>query len=40
MNRAIVKVKMGEKDSGRQELEKLLNDGFEEAQIAIEKFCD
>jgi len=39
MNRAIVKVKMGDKENGRQDLEQLLNDGFEEAKVAIEKFC-
>jgi tetratricopeptide (TPR) repeat protein len=40
MNRAIVKVKMGDKETGRQELEQLLNYGFTEAKVAIEKFCD
>jgi hypothetical protein len=40
MNRAIVKVKMGEKETGRLELEQLLEDGFSEAAVAIEKFCD
>jgi tetratricopeptide (TPR) repeat protein len=40
MNRAIVKVKMGEKAIGRYELDQLVIDGFEEARVAIEKFCD
>jgi tetratricopeptide (TPR) repeat protein len=40
MNRAIVRVKMGDKETGRQELETLLKDGYEEARVAIEKFCD
>ena len=40
MNRAIVKVKMGEKGTGKRELEQLLEDGYEEARVAIEKFCD
>lgn len=40
MNKAIVKVKMGEKAIGRHELDQLVNDGFEEARVAIEKFCD
>jgi tetratricopeptide (TPR) repeat protein len=39
MNRAIVKVKSGDKESGREELQQLLNGGYEEARIAIEKFC-
>jgi tetratricopeptide (TPR) repeat protein len=40
MNRAIIKVKMGDKETGRQELEQLLKDGYAEAGVAIEKFCD
>ena len=40
MNKAIIKVKIGEKETGRQELEQLLQDGYTEAKIAIEKFCD
>ena len=40
MNKAIIKVKMGEKETGRQELEQLFQDGYAEAGIAIEKFCD
>ncbi len=38
MNKAIVKVKMGDKETGRQELEQLLIDGYAEAQVAIEKY--
>jgi len=40
MNKAIVKVKMGDKETGRQELEELLKNGYAEARVAIEKFCD
>jgi Flp pilus assembly protein TadD len=40
MNRAIVKVKMGDKETGREELEELLKGGYEEARVAIEKFCN
>jgi lipoprotein NlpI len=39
MNRAIVKIKSGDKESGREDLEQLLNGGYEEARVAIEKFC-
>jgi lipoprotein NlpI len=39
MNRAIVKVKMGDKVSGMQELVKLMDDGYPEAEVALEKFC-
>ena len=40
MNKAIIKVKLGEKEIGRQQLEQLFQDGYSEAKIAIEKFCD
>ena len=40
MNKAIIKFKMGDKETGRQELEQLLKDGYAEAKVAIEKFCD
>lgn len=40
MNKAIIKVKMGDRETGRLELEQLFKDGYSEAKIAIEKFCD
>jgi lipoprotein NlpI len=40
MNLAIIKYKKGDKETGRQELEQLLKDGYTEAGVAIEKFCD
>jgi tetratricopeptide (TPR) repeat protein len=39
MNRAVIKIKMGLKDAGREELERLYNDGYQDAKIAIERFC-
>ena len=40
MNRAVIKIKMGNKIAGRNELEQLIQNGYEPARIAIEKFCD
>jgi lipoprotein NlpI len=40
MNKAIIKIKRGEKEAGKEELEQLFQDGYAEAGIAIEKFCD
>ncbi|MES2617775.1 MAG: hypothetical protein V4613_07850 [Bacteroidota bacterium] len=39
MNRAVVKIQMGDKDIGRSELEELQNEGYSDATIAIERFC-
>jgi tetratricopeptide (TPR) repeat protein len=40
MNRAVIKIKMGDKETGRKELERLNEDGYLDAKIAIERFCD
>ena len=39
MNRAVTKVKNGQKEIGKRELEELYNHGFTDAKIAIERFC-
>lgn len=39
MNRAIIKIEMGQKDIGRMELEKLYQGGYSDAKLAIERFC-
>jgi len=39
MNRAVTKLKCGQKEIGRRELEELYDKGFKDAQIAIERFC-
>ena len=39
MNRAVMKVRNGDKETGRKELEDLYNQGFSDAKIAIERFC-
>ena len=38
MNRAIIKIKAGQKDIGRKELEKLYESGYADAKIALERF--
>jgi lipoprotein NlpI len=40
MNRAIIKIKSGDKDTGRWELEQLYKDGYADAKVAIDRFCD
>lgn len=39
MNLAVIKIKSGQKEIGRKELEQLYKDGYSDAQIAIERFC-
>lgn len=39
MNRAITKIKNGQKEIGKKELETLYNQGYADAKIAIERFC-
>jgi len=39
MNRAIIKIKMGDKETGRKELEQLYMDGYTDAKVAIERYC-
>lgn len=39
MNRAVIKVKFGQKEIGKSELEELYNQGYKDAKIAIERFC-
>lgn len=38
MNRAIIKIKAGQKDIGRKELENLYESGYADAKIALERF--
>jgi len=40
MNRAVIKIKKGDKKIGRNELEQLYRDGYHDAKIAIERFLD
>ena len=40
MNLAVIKIKSGQKETGRQDLEKLYAEGYENAKIAIERFCN
>lgn len=39
MNLAVIKIKSGQQEQGRQELEQLYKDGYSDAKIAIERFC-
>lgn len=39
MNRSVTKIKNGQKEIGRRELEELYNQGYKDAKIAIERFC-
>ena len=39
MNRAVMKVRNGQKEIGRKELEDLYQQGYADAKIAIERFC-
>lgn len=38
MNRAIIKIKSGDKESGKMELEKLYSKGYGDAKIAMDRF--
>ena len=40
MNKAVVKIKKGDKETGRKELEQLYLDGYTDAKVAIERFYD
>jgi len=40
MNWAVIKIKKGDKEAGRAELERLIVSGYDQAKIAIERFCD
>lgn len=40
LNRAVIRVKKGDKETGRKDLEQLYKDGYSDAKIAIERFCD
>lgn len=40
MNLAIIKIKKGDKEAGKAELEQLIESGYDEAKIAFEKFCN
>ena len=39
MNRAVMKIRNGQKEIGRIELEELYKKGYSDAKIAIERFC-
>ena len=39
MNRSVAKIKDGQKEIGRRELEELYHQGYKDAKIAIERFC-
>jgi lipoprotein NlpI len=40
MNRAIIKIKKGDKETGRKELEQLYLEGYTDAKVAIERYFD
>ncbi len=39
MNRAVTKIKDGQKEIGKSELEELYKQGYSDAKIAMERFC-
>ncbi|MBS1636878.1 MAG: hypothetical protein JST26_13255 [Bacteroidetes bacterium] len=40
MNLAVIKIKNGQKETGRMELEELYKNGYGNAKIAMERFCE